>query len=331
LRRVQTPIGSGLSAHTTADEVVAGTDLHGKTAIVTGGYSGLGRETVRVLRQAGANVIVPARDVARSALSLEGIDVEIVPLDLLDPASIAAFADDFVAIGEPLHLLIANAGVMAGPLARDLRGIESQFAINHVGHFQLATALWPALVRAQGARVISVSSWGHHFSPVVFDDPNFERREYDPWSAYGQSKTANILFALAADERGRDHGIRAFSVHPGSIAGTGLQKHVGDEEQVAAGVITPDGRAIVDPERNLKCVEQGAATSIWCATSSTLDGLGGLYCENCDVAILDDDGATLDLNDSAKQFGVAPYAVDSDAADRLWRLSEKLRGGVGVG
>lgn len=188
----QAPIGSGFGAATTAADVIAGIDLGGKAAIVTGGYSGLGRETVRALKAAGARVIVPARDVGRSAAALAGLDAEIEPMDLLDPASIDAFTAKFLSSAQPLHILINSAGIMACPLSRDARGYEAQFATNHLGHFQLALRLWPALVRAEGARVVSVSSWGHHFSPVIFDDPNSERREYDPWSAYGQSKTANM-------------------------------------------------------------------------------------------------------------------------------------------
>ncbi len=175
---------------------------------------------------------------------------------------------------------------MACPLARDSRGYESQFATNHLGHFQLVARLWPALRQANGARVVSVSSWGHRRSPIVFEDPNFERRDYDRWSAYGQLKTANILFALALDERGKAEGVRAFSLHPGSIVGTGLGKHLSREELRVLAVIDENGTPILDPAKNLKTVEQGAATSVWCATSRQLDGMGGVYCENCDIAPL---------------------------------------------
>lgn len=263
----QIPIGSGFNSASTAAEVIRGIDRAGKTAIVTGGYSGLGREAARQLRAAGARVIVPARDVRRSVAALAGIGVEIEPMDLLDPLAIDAFAERFLMSGQPLHILVNSAGIMANPLTRDARGYESQFATNHLGHFQLTIQLWPALIKAKGARVVSVSSWGHHFSSVVFDDPNFERRDYDPWAAYGQSKTANILFAVALDELGKRDGVRAFSLHPGSIPGTGLQTHVSVVEQKAAGVIDKWGNPIRDPSKNIKTVEQGAATSIWCATS----------------------------------------------------------------
>jgi len=330
---LQKPIDSGFGAASTAAEVIRGRDLNGKIAIVTGGYSGIGLETARVLRSAGAKVIVPARDHDKATRALEGlVGVEIEAMDLLDPASIDAFAERFLASGQPLHILVNSAGIMATPLVRDSRGYESQFATNHLGHFQLAMRLWPALRQANGARVVSVSSWGHRHSPVVFEDPNFERRDYDRWLAYGQSKTANILFALALDERGKAEGVRAFSLHPGSIIGTGLEKHLSVEELRAAGVIDENGKPILDPARNLKTVEQGAATSVWCATSPQLDGMGGVYCENSDIAPLVPEKDETNRNSDAIRrvgsmaLGVMPYAVDPVAADRLWSLSEQLLG-----
>jgi NAD(P)-dependent dehydrogenase (short-subunit alcohol dehydrogenase family) len=334
----QTPIGSGFGAASTAAEVIRDCDLSGKIAIVTGGYSGIGLETTRALRSAGARVVVPARDHDKAAAALAGLDgVEIEAMDLLDPATIDAFAERFLASGQSLPILVNSAGIMACPLARDGRGYESQLATNHLGHFQLVARLWPALRRASGARVVSVSSWGHRRSPVVFEDPNFERRDYDRWSAYGQSKTANILFALALDERGRAEGVRAFSLHPGSIVGTGLEKHLSGAELRAAGVVDEHGKPILDPTRNLKTVEQGAATSVWCATSPQLAGMGGVYCENCDIApLVAEKNETNRGNDAIRRtgsfsLGVMPYAVDSEAADRLWRLSEQLLGLDGFG
>jgi NAD(P)-dependent dehydrogenase (short-subunit alcohol dehydrogenase family) len=327
----QAPIGSGFGAASTAEEIIRGRDLRGKVAIVTGGYSGLGRETARVLRAAGAAVIVPTRDLGRATAALKGIDgIEIEAMDLLDPASIDGFADRFLATRRPLHILVNSAGIMACPLTRDARRYESQFATNHLGHFQLTARLWPALRQANGARVVSVSSWGHRYSPVVFDDPNFERRDYDRWSAYGQSKTANVLFARALDERGQAEGVRAFSLHPGGILGTGLEKHVTREELLAFGAIDKDGKPVRDPARNLKTIEQGAATSVWCATSPQLDGMGGIYCENCDIA----PPVSKELEAKARgdttrppgAMGVMPYATDLEAAERLWNLSERLLG-----
>ncbi len=328
---VQKPIHSGFSAASTSGDVIRGIDLSGKTAIVTGGYSGLGLETVRTLRSAGATVIVPARDHDKAAAALAGLaGVELEDMDLTRPASIDAFAARFIADRRPLHILVNCAGIMACPLARDERGYESQFSTNHLGHFQLTARLWPALRQAGGARVVSVSSWGHRFSPVVFDDPNFEHREYDRWQGYGQSKTANILFALALDGYGKAHGVRAFSVHPGGILDTGLGKHLSQEELRAAGVIDASGKPILDPARNLKTVQQGASTIVWCAASPQLDGMGGLYCENTDIAPLSSAGpaAGWNIDDSTRSTlnGVLPYAVDPAAAERLWRLSEQLLG-----
>lgn len=330
----QAPLGSGFGAASTAEEVIRGRDLRGKVAIVTGGYSGLGLETARVLRAAGATIIVPTRDLGRATAALQGIDgVEIEAMDLLDPASIDAFADRFLATRRPLHILVNSAGIMACPLTRDARGYESQFTTNHLGHFQLTARLWPALRQANGARVVSVSSWGHRHSPVVFDDPNFERRDYDRWSAYGQSKTANVLFARALDERGKADGVRAFSVHPGGILGTGLEKHVTREELTALGAIDKDGKPVRDPARNLKTIEQGAATIVWCATSPQLDGMGGVYCENCDIAPpVSKERQAKARSDTTRPpgaMGVMPYATDPEAAERLWSLSEQLLGKSG--
>ncbi|WP_413723607.1 oxidoreductase [Sodalis sp. RH16] len=328
---LQKPLHSGFSAASTSGEVIKGIDLTGKIAIVTGGYSGLGLETVRTLRSAGATVIVPARDRDKAAAALRGLDgVELEVMDLARPASIDAFAAKFIDGRRPLHILVNCAGIMACPLERDERGYESQFSTNHLGHFQLTARLWPALRRAGGARVVSVSSWGHRFSPVVFDDPNFEHREYDRWQGYGQSKTANILFALALDGHGVAHGVRAFSLHPGGILDTGLGKHLSQGELREAGVIDDAGKPILDPAKNLKTVEQGAATIVWCAASPQLNGMGGLYCENSDIAPLAPEGRAGGWNtgDATRLTlnGVLPYAVDPASAERLWHLSERLLG-----
>jgi NAD(P)-dependent dehydrogenase (short-subunit alcohol dehydrogenase family) len=321
---LQKPIVSGFGAASTAGDVIKGIDLSGKIAMVTGGYSGIGVETVRALRSAGARVIVPTRDRDKAVQALDGIEVEIAAMDLLDPASIDAFAERFLASGQPLHILVNSAGIAGAPLTRDARGYESHFATNHLGHFQLAMRLRPALRKANGARVVAVSAWAHSRAPMVFEDPNYEHREYVPWMAYGQSKTANILFALAMDERGKAHGVRAFSLHPGSIV-TGLARHVSRDLLRAAGVIDDDGNPIIDPAKNLKTVEQGAATSVWCATSPQLEGMGGVYCQNSDIAPLVSDSLAANPIGSMA-LGVMPHAVDLDAADRLWSLSEQLTG-----
>jgi NAD(P)-dependent dehydrogenase (short-subunit alcohol dehydrogenase family) len=314
---MQAPLGSGFGASSTADDVIADIDLTGRTAIVTGGYSGLGLETARVLAKAGAHVVVPARSPGRARAALAAMeDAEVEELDLMDPRSIDGFAERFLASGRPLSILVNSAGIMATPLARDARGYESQFSTNHLGHFQLVSRLWPALQRAGNARVVSVSSGGHKIAGIDFDDVNFERREYEKWTAYGQSKTANALFAVGLDTRGSADGIRAFSLHPGSVLGP-LARHLTADEIASFGVHDADGNVIVDPDRDLKSVAQGAATSVWCATSPQLAGLGGVYCENCDIA-------RLAPEDSDESGGVRPWAVDADLADRLWQMSERM-------
>ena len=321
----QQPLPSGFGAASTADDVIKGIDLTGQVAIVTGGYSGIGLETVRVLHAAGAEIVVPARDVARSRTALADMDdVEVEPMDLIDPASVEAFAATFLNSRRPLHLLVNNAGIMATPPARDAHGFEAQFATNHLGHFRLTNRLWPALIAAGGARVVALSSRGHRFSPVVFDDPHFEHRTYEPFTAYGQSKTANSLFVVELDRRGHAEGVRAFAAHPGMIIDTGLIRHLDPEAIRATGVIDGEGRPVRDPEQQLKTVEQGAATSVWCATSPQLDDGGGVYCENCDISPLvtaEDEAA---WRKSSGIPGVLPYAVDPDAAVRLWEISERL-------
>ena len=316
---------SGFGAASTAEDVIKGIDLTGKVAIVTGGYSGIGLETARVLHGAGARVVVPARNVERARAALADLDgVEVAALDLIDPASVDAFAAAFLESGRPLHLLINNAGIMATPLARDARGFESQFATNHLGHFRLTRRLWPALVAAGGARVVALSSGGHRWSPVVFEDLQFERREYEPFSAYGQSKSANSLFAVELDRRGQAEGVRAFAVHPGTIIETNLIRHTDPEMLKAAGAVDAEGRTVHDPARQLKTIEQGAATTVWCATSPQLDGLGGVYCDNCDISPLvapEDEAA---WRKATGPSGVLPYAVDPQAAARLWDVSEQL-------
>ena len=304
----QAPIPSGYSAKTTALAVIAKLRLDDVTAVVTGGYAGVGLETTRTLSGAGATVIVPARTVDKANAAPAGVEnVEIDSLDLFDPASIDAFAARFLASGRPLHLLVNNAGIMATSLVRDARGVESQFATNHLGHFQLTARLWPALRNAQGARVVCLSSRGHARAAVDFDDVHFQRRAYDKWLAYGQSKTANALFALALDTRGQAHGVRAFSVHPGPIM-TELVRSLPEDELQA--VI-----ARAQTQSPLKNVEQGAATSVWCATSQQLDGMGGVYCEDADIA-------QAVPADSTAPTGVRPWAMDPDLAERLWTKSE---------
>ena len=316
----QEAIPSGLGATTTAEEALAGKDLFGKTIIVTGGYVGLGLETTRVLTNAGATVIVPARTRDKAEANLNGMkNVEIDSLDLLAPDSIDAFAQAFLASGRKLDILINNAGIMATPLTRDARGYETQFAANHLGHFQLTLRLWPALLAAKNARVVSLSSRGHRFSGIRFDDPQFVRTPYDKWLAYGQSKTANALFAMALDARGKAGGVRAFAVHPGGIL-TELMRYLSDEDIAAFGITRkPDG-TLDTGAHAFKTIPQGAATTLWAATSRQLDGMGGVYCEDCDIA--GPGPATHELTGN----GISPWAHDPEQAEKLWELSEKLTG-----
>jgi NAD(P)-dependent dehydrogenase (short-subunit alcohol dehydrogenase family) len=309
----QQKIGSGFGAQSTAAEVVAGIDLSGKLAMVTGGYSGVGLETVRALVGAGASVVVPARRADHAREELQGIEnVEVDELHLDDLDSVRAFAERFLASGRGLDLLINNAGVMASPLFRVGPGWEGQFATNHLGHYALTNLLWPAL--SPGARVVELTSGAHRITGIHWDDLHFERDPYDKWQAYGQSKTANSLFAVHLDDLGSQQGVRAFAVHPGGIM-TPLQRHLSEEEMRAAGWFDEDGNVIVD----FKTPEQGAATTVWAATSTQLDGQGGVYCADCDIA---------DVVESIEPGGggVMAHAVDPEAAARLWDVSAELTG-----
>lgn len=316
---LQHPIGSGFGHGSTAREVIDGIDLSGKSAIVTGGYSGLGLETVRALASAGAAVTVPARRLehAKEVLAAAGLadSVTVKEMDLADQASVKAFALRYLAGHGSLDILINNAAIMASPEQRVGPGWEAQFATNHLGHYTLVNALWPALAASGDARVISLSSTGHKLSPIRFDDVNFDGG-YDKWRAYGQAKTANALFAVELDRLGKDSGVRAFAVHPGGIM-TELQRHLPKEEMVAAGWMDAEGNV----REGFKTPEQGAATSVWAATSQALSGKGGVYCEDCDIANPTDKESPL-----ARYQGVDAHAIDKADATRLWDLSAKLTG-----
>lgn len=316
---LQQPIGSGFSAASTTADVIKGIDLTGKTAIVSGGNTGIGLETVKTLAEAGATVIVPARDLEKAAKNLEGIaNIEVEAMDLMNPHSIDAFAQKFLASGRPLHLLINNAGIMWVPLRRDSRGIESQLAVNYLAQFQLTARLWPALKNAGGARVINVSSQGHQFAPFDFDDPHFLHREYETLQAYGQSKTACNLFTLELDQRGQAFQVRAYSLHPGSINGTELAREAPVALFQQMGFYDADGHILPEVAAALKTIPQGAATTVWCATSPMLNDIGGVYCEDVDIAVLASDASTPN--------GVKPYSLEEADAKRLWTLSEALTG-----
>ncbi|MCD0443011.1 SDR family NAD(P)-dependent oxidoreductase [Glycomyces sp. A-F 0318] len=307
MSELQHPIESGFNARSTAAEVLDGLDLKGRTAVVTGGYSGIGLATTRALAGAGARVVVPARRPGAAAENLAGIDgAETDELDLSDLESVRAFADRWLATGERIDMLVNGAGVMACPETRTGPGWELQFATNHLGHFALVNRLRPVL---DGARVVSVSSGGHGGSAIRWDDVHFERG-YDRWQAYSQSKTANVLFAVELDRLGRDAGIRAFALHPGAIL-TPLQRHIPVAEQREMGWRDEEG----NPPEYFKTAEQGAATQTWAATSPRLDGLGGVYLEDCEVAEVTAEGP-----------GVRAHAVDPAEAERLWAYSARLTG-----
>ena len=325
---LQNPIDSGFDATSTASEVIKGIDLTGKVAIVTGGNAGIGLETTKVLAGAGAKVIVPARDVEKAKKNLAGIaNVELASLDLINPKSIDEFTEKFLASGRPLHLLINNAGIMWVPLRRDSRGIESQLATNYLGQFHLTARLWPALKRANGARVVNVSSYGHQMAPFNFDDPNFDHREYETLLGYGQSKTASNLFAVELDRRGKAYNVSAYSLHPGSINGTELGREASLELFQKMGMVDAQGNIFPELASKLKTIPQGAATTVWCATSPLLNDIGGVYCENCDVAELDlGSNIAKRYDDPSTLRGVQPYSVDKANARRLWELSEEWTG-----
>ena len=312
----QAPIASPFGYRSTALEVVAGIDLSGKVAVVTGGYSGLGIETVRALAAAGATVYVAARrpDVAAADLADVAGEVVIVPMDLSDPAAIDAFAADLATRTPTIDILINNAAIMACPLARDARGYESQLATNHLGHFQMTAQLWPLLTAVGGARVVVLSSSGHARNSMDLSDPHFDRRAYDKWSAYSQAKGANALFALSLDDLGAAYGVRAFSVDPGGIR-TPLQRSLTMAEMTAMGWYDADGNL----NDMFKSTEQGAATSIWCAVSPLLVGMGGVYCADCNIAAPWVDGAP-------SYIGVHPHVVDRVNAEAWWAASETMTG-----
>jgi NAD(P)-dependent dehydrogenase (short-subunit alcohol dehydrogenase family) len=316
---LQKPISSGFNAKSVSTEVARGIDLTNKITIVTGGNTGIGLETVKVLTDLGATVIVPARDIEKAKINLQGIaNVEIEAMDLMDSKSIDAFAEKFLASGRPLHLLINNAGIMWVPLRRDDRGIESQLAVNYLAQFQLTARLWHALKSTNSARVVNVSSQGHQFAPFNFDDPNFEYRDYETLQGYGQSKTAVNLFSLELDNRVKKFGVRAYSVHPGSIAGTELGREASLELFIKMGFCDDQGNMLPEVSASLKTIPQGASTTIWCATSPKLNNIGGVYCEDNDIAEL--------YMGPEFSSGVKPYSLDEANAKQLWKLSEEKTG-----
>lgn len=318
---LQKPIGSGFNAKSTASEVIKGINLNGKTVIITGGNVGIGLEAAKTFVEAGAIVIVPARDVNKAKQNLSGMaNVQVEKMDLADPESIDAFTRKFITSGKPLHLLINNAGIMWVPYRKDHRGFESQLATNHLGHFHLTARLWPALKSANGARVVNVSSFGHHYSPFNFEDPNFENRKYETLLGYGQSKTAINLFTVELDKLAKEFSVRAYSVHPGSVGGTELAREASPELFRQIGIMDDDGNIRPEVAATLKTTAQGAATTVWCATSPALNDIGGVYCEDADIA-----GLAL-VNSPSLSHGVLPSSLEEDSAKKLWKMSEIMTG-----
>ncbi len=298
---------------TTTDQVLDGVDLTGRVAIVTGASTGIGKETARALSATGARVVLAARDAEKTGSAADDIresvpdaDLEVGLLDLTSLASVRAFAAGFLADHDQLHLLVNNAGVMYTPYGHTAEGFELQFGTNHVGHFLLTNLLVSALLAGAPARVVNLSSGGHVGSDIVWDDPNFERREYDKFAAYGQSKTANILFSVELDRRLGDRGVHAYAVHPGMIS-TELGRHMTKDDVTALMDRARRGPSGGMPRR--KTVAQGAATTVWAATATELDAHGGTYLADCQVT---DEHA--------------PWARDPESAQRLWALSEELVG-----
>jgi NAD(P)-dependent dehydrogenase (short-subunit alcohol dehydrogenase family) len=314
----QKTLGSGFGAKSSSEEIMRGVDLSGKNAIVTGGYSGIGLETTKALKAAGANVIVPVRNKTKADENFNalGLTVETRAMDLADLASVQAFAADVMGRWDRVDLLINNAGIMACLETRVGPGWEAQFAVNHIGHFVLTRELAPCLKEAQGARVVSLSSLAHKRSPIRFEDIHFTTSDYQKWDAYAQSKTANALFALELNRQMESDGVKAFSVHPGGIM-TPLQRHLDIEEMVALGWVDETGEIAQEAKAMFKTPEQGCTTTLWCATSAQLNDRGGEYCEDCDIAQLMDDS-------SPRYLHVAPWAADEEAAARLWVETEKM-------
>lgn len=320
---------STFGATSTTDEVLSGLNLPGKRFLVTGVSAGLGVETARSLAAHGAHVVGAARDLAKAKAATaqvqkdaaaNGGSFELIELDLADLKSVRACADQLLAKGEPIDVVIANAGVMATPFGHTADGFETQFGTNHLGHFVLVNRI-ARLIRA-GGRLVSLASSGHRFSNLDLNDPNFERAPYDPWVAYGRAKTANILFAVAFDRRNRQRGVRAAAVHPGGIL-TELGRHV-DPSQFQKMIDERSKQLAAEgkPPYQLKTIPQGAATSVWAAVVAPADEIGGRYCEDCHVAEVLPEGASV----NAFSTGVFGYALDPNSAEALWKKSEELVG-----
>jgi NAD(P)-dependent dehydrogenase (short-subunit alcohol dehydrogenase family) len=312
-------MSQSFGAETTAEEAARGVDLSGKTIVITGGSAGLGVETARVLAKQGARIVSVVRDLAKGQKAADeirervpGAEIEMAELDLFDLDSVRRGADDIARRFPRIDRLINNAGVMACPLNRTREGLDTQLGTNHLGHFVLTARLIENVIAGAPSRIINLSSGGHRMSPIRFEDPFFEKEEYAKFAAYGQAKTANVLFSVELDRRYKDRGVRSVAVHPGAIH-TELGRHMTqDDFKDLLG-----GRPQAKP-MEFKELEQGAATTVWAATTSDLDDQGGVYCEDCGVAAV--------IEEPTVSLGVMSWAVDPEAARRLWTLSEEWSG-----
>ena len=317
----QKPINSGFSNQSEPKDILKNIDLHNKVAIVTGGYSGIGLETTKALVAVGANVIIPAKRPEIANQNLNGVvsETNIIKMDLGNLNSVKNFTNSFKENFNTLSLLINNAGIMACPETRVGDNWESQFAINHIGHFLLTRELMNILADTEGSRFVSLSSSAHALTGILWDDIHFNKQPYNKWMAYGQSKTASSLIAIELNKKMKDYGVESFSVHPGGII-TPLQRYLEKEEMIALGWMDEDGSPSKLAKNFFKSPSQGASTTLWCATSNDLNGLGGVFCEDCDIA-----KRKSEVDESLQRYtGVANWAVDTDEATRLWELSEEI-------
>ncbi len=317
----QKPINSGFSNKSEPKDILKNIDLHNKVAIVTGGYSGIGLETTKALVAVGANVIIPAKRPEIANQNLNGVvsETNIIKMDLGNLNSVKNFTNSFKENFNTLSLLINNAGIMACPETRVGDNWESQFAINHIGHFLLTRELMNILADTEGSRFVSLSSSAHALTGILWDDIHFNKQPYNKWMAYGQSKTASSLIAIELNKKMKDYGVESFSVHPGGII-TPLQRYLEKEEMIALGWMDEDGSPSELAKNFFKSPSQGASTTLWCATSNDLNGLGGVFCEDCDIA-----KRKSEVDESLQRYtGVANWAVDTDEATRLWELSEEI-------
>lgn len=315
--REQKKLESGFGMKTEPSEILANKDLSDKVAVVTGGYSGIGLETSKALAAAGATVYVPVRTPGKAEEALAQVPgVTIDAMDLADLNSVKKYAESLQKQVSKIDLLINNAGIMACPETRVGNGWESQFAVNHLGHFVLTMDLLPQLLAADSPRVVCLSSIAHRRSDVLWDDIHFNNGVYEKWTAYAQAKTANALFARGLDLKFGGEGLKALSVHPGGIL-TPLQRHLGNEEMQALGWTDAEGNLSEQAAAMFKSPTQGCSTSLWAATSELLDDVGGVYCEDCDVA-------NIATAESPRFFDVAPWAASDEGAERLWEVTEKM-------